>query len=219
MKLRNLVLQWSIIAVIFSIPALAKEGAGMNAAEALHRLMAGNARYAAGKATRPDQTVARRNSLAQGQKPFAIIVSCSDSRVPPEIVFDQGLGDLFVIRVAGNVVDDHALGSIEYAAEHLGVRLVLVLGHEKCGAVSAAVEGGETTGHVSSIVEAIKPAIEKVGNAPGDRVDLVVRANALDVAEAIRSSKPILDHLSSGGELTVSAARYDLNSGRVEILK
>src|SRR5438876_10670259 len=108
--------------------------------EAISRLKEGNGRYAGGNLQHPGQTTERRAELANTQHPFATIVSCSDSRVPPEIVFDQGLGDLFVVRVAGNVIDDHALGSIEYAVDHLGVRLIVVLGHQSCGAVKAAKE-------------------------------------------------------------------------------
>ena len=107
-------------------------------AEAISKLKEGNGRYAGGNLQHPGQTTERRAELAKSQYPFATIVSCSDSRVPPEIVFDQGLGDLFVVRVAGNVVDDHALGSIEYSVDHLGVRLIVVLGHQSCGAVQAA---------------------------------------------------------------------------------
>ena len=109
-------------------------------AEAISKLKEGNGRYAGGNLQHPGQTIERRVELAKSQHPFATIVSCSDSRVPPEIVFDQGLGDLFVVRVAGNVIDDHGLGSIEYSVDHLGVRLIVVLGHQSCGAVKAARE-------------------------------------------------------------------------------
>src|SRR5207253_8806048 len=109
-------------------------------AEAIAKLKEGNGRYASGRLQRSGQRTERRAELTKDQHPFAVIVSCSDSRVPPEIVFDQGLGDLFVVRVAGNVIDDHSLGSIEYAVDHLGVRLIVVLGHQSCGAVKAAKE-------------------------------------------------------------------------------
>src|SRR4051795_13565486 len=122
---------------------------------ALARLLEGNGRYARHKEQHPDETLARRKELETGQHPFAVILSCADSRVPPELVFDQGLGDLFVIRVAGNIADDDVLGSIEYAVEHLHTKLILVLGHEKCGAVSAAVEGNHDPGHLESLLSAI----------------------------------------------------------------
>ena len=110
---------------------------------------------------RPNQGVERRKELVEGQHPFAIILCCSDSRVPPEVIFDQGLGDLFIVRTAGNVFDNIALGSIEYAVEHLEVPLLVVLGHGQCGAVTATVEGGHAPGHISNVVEAIQPAVVK----------------------------------------------------------
>ena len=120
----------------------------------------GNGRYAGGNLQHPGQTTERRAELANSQYPFATVVSCSDSRVPPEIVFDQGLGDLFVVRVAGNVIDDHGLGSIEYSVDHLGVRLIVVLGHQSCGAVKAARETiaarSKAPGHIQSLVTAIQ---------------------------------------------------------------
>src|SRR5213076_1305836 len=134
----------------------------------------------------PDMTK-RREELAKSQHPFAIIVSCSDSRVPPEIVFDQGLGDLFVLRVAGNIIDDHSLGSIEYAVEHLAVRIVVVLGHQRCGAVKAAKETiaakGKAPGHIESLVKAIQPAVEATVDAD---LEATVKMNVKNVAQALR---------------------------------
>lgn len=145
-------------------------------------------------------------------------MSCSDSRVPPEIIFDQGLGDLFVIRLAGNILDDAALGSLEYAVEHLGVKYIMVLGHERCGAVDAAVKGGEIPGHIGSLVEAIQPAVEKVKNLPGDLLDNAVRANVTLVVQQLKSSGPIIEELVKKGALTIAGARYDLDDGEVKIL-
>lgn len=161
----------------------ADEPANIAADEAMQRLKDGNQRFAADKATHERQHADRRAEVAKGQKPFAIVVCCSDSRVSPEIVFDQGLGDLFVVRTAGNVVDDVGLGSIEYAVEHLGTRLVVVVGHTECGAVSAAVSGGEVHGHLRAVVEAIKPAVEKVKGQAGDPVDNAVRANVRETVK------------------------------------
>src|SRR5437762_10625617 len=133
-------------------------------AEAISKLKEGNGRYTSGNVQHPGQTAERRTELAKTQHPFAAIVSCSDSRVPPEIIFDQGLGDLFIVRVAGNVINDEGLGSIEYTVDHLGTRLVLVLGHQNFGGVKAARETiaakGNLPGHIESIVTAIKPAVE-----------------------------------------------------------
>jgi len=195
------------------------KGPGPTAGQALQRLIDGNARYVAGGATHPDQTTQRRADLAKGQAPFAIVLTCSDSRVAPELFLDQGLGDLFVIRNAGNILDDHVIGSMEYAVEHLHVPLVLVVGHEKCGAVSAAVAGGEAPGHIRSIVEALEPAVEQVKNLPGDKVDNVVRANAQRGAEILAHVEPILKEATGHAGLLVIAARYDLATGRLEILK
>src|SRR5437588_10797425 len=130
-------------------------------AEAISKLKEGNGRYTSGNLQHPGQTTERRTELSKSQHPFAVIVSCSDSRVPPEIVFDQGLGDLFIFRVAGNVIDDHGLGSIEYSVDHLGTRLILVLGHQSCGAVKAAKETiaakSKAPGHIQPRVTAIQP--------------------------------------------------------------
>jgi carbonic anhydrase len=189
---------------------------GVTADEALKRLMEGNERFVDGhRLARADEAHVRAE-LANTQKPFAIVVCCSDSRVGPEIVFDQGLGDIFVVRTAGEVVDDAALGSIEYGVEHLGAPLILVLGHERCGAVSAAVAGGEAHGHVAALVKAILPAVAETRGQAGDAVDNAVHANVRDVVRALRTSEPILAELAGRGAVTVRGARY-LDTGRVEI--
>jgi carbonic anhydrase len=139
--------------------------------------------------------------------------------VPPEIIFDQGLGDLFVIRVAGNIVDDAILGSIEYAVEHLDVALVMVLGHERCGAVEAALQEGEIAGHIGALVKAIAPAVPPASDRSGDRLDRAVRANVVRVVAQLRASHPVLAERVSGGRLRVAGARYDLDSGTVELLR
>lgn len=184
----------------------------------IQRLIAGNERYASGHPLHLHQDVDRRTEVAAGQHPIAVVVGCSDSRVPPEIVFDQGLGDIFVVRVAGNVVDDQALGSIEYAVEHLGAHLIVVLGHEKCGAVQAAVDGGEVPGHIDSIVQAIKPAVDQARSQPGNLLDNAINANVLRVVYEIRHSQPILEHEVHSGGLKVVGARYNLAAGTVQWL-
>ena len=186
--------------------------------QALERLRAGNRRYVTSKQEHPHQTGERRAGLSDGQYPFAVILGCADSRVPPEVIFDQGLGDLFVIRVAGNVLDETVLGSIEYAAAHLHTPLIVVLGHSRCGAVGATVAGGELEGHLPSLAAAIQPAVDQVKDQPGDLTDNAVRANARMVAEQVRSSEPVLSELVNAGELKVVAARYDLGTGVVELL-
>ena len=191
---------------------------GPAADDALAKLMAGNRRYVRHKEQHPDQSLARRKELEAGQHPFAVILSCADSRVPPELLFDQGLGDLFVVRVAGNIVDDAVLGSIEYAVEHLGAKLVMVLGHEKCGAVSAAVEGGIAEGHMNALMAAIQPSVEASGKQPGDRIHSCVIANARRVAQQIRESEPVLKNAVAKHGVKVVAADYALDSGKVNLL-
>jgi carbonic anhydrase len=190
----------------------------VNADEALKRLTEGNKRYVVGKFIRPHQTSVRRAELIEGQHPFAIVLGCSDSRIPVELVFDQGVGDLFVVRVAGNIADDVALGSIEYAAAHLHVPLAVVMGHGGCGAVAATASGGELEGHLPVIATAIRPAVDKVKTQQGDLVNNAARANAVMVAEKLKSSKPVLSELVRSGKLTVVAAFYDIKSGKVEFI-
>ena len=190
----------------------------VSAESALQRLLDGNARYMSAGPSHPNQTTARRTEITGGQHPFAIIVGCSDSRVPPEIIFDQGLGDLFVVRLAGHVLNDEAVGSIEYAAEHLGTRLVMVLGHDKCGAVTAAVKGGDAPGHISSIVNAIKPAVDRAKNQPGDLLENAIRENAAMAVDQLQSSAPLLTHLVQNGGLKIVGAHYHLEDGKVTLV-
>src|SRR6184192_2395084 len=215
-------------------------------AEAMSRLKEGNGRYTSGNRQHPhesseerayiatssyenagmiflgmtaDQAAKRRAELAKSQHPFAIIVSCSDSRVPPEIVFDQGLGDLFVIRVAGNVIDDHSLGSIEYAVDHLAVRLIVVLGHQSCGAVKAAKETiaakTKATAHIQSLITAIQPAVEATAK---DDLETTVKENVKNVVQALRSSTPILKTKVDSGDIQVIGGYYSLDTGAVTFL-
>jgi len=146
-------------------------------------------------------------------------VACSDSRVPPEIVFDQGLGDIFVIRTAGEVMDNITLGSIEYAVDHLNVPLVLVLGHDGCGAVEAAVSGGEAHGHIVDLVEAIKPAVETAKGMKGDLLNNSIDVNIQNVVAKLKSSGPILSLAVKQDKLMILGARYRLDSGMVNILE
>ncbi len=194
-----------------------------NGDEALQRLMRGNQRFVAELALNPSQTRARREQTAGGQMPFAIILGCSDSRVTPEYVFDQGIGDLFVVRVAGNVFDDNvALGSIEYAVEHFHSPLLLVLGHEKCGAVEATIETLDQTeplpGKIGEIVKLIRPAAEQTKGQAGDWLDHAVRANVLHVVEQLKKAAPFISKLQADGTLKIVGAYYALKTGAVEIL-
>lgn len=184
----------------------------------LRELTAGNQHHVAKRYEHPHQTSARQRELASGQSPHAAILSCADSRVAPEIIFDQGLGDLFDVRVAGNVAGDAEIASLEYAAEHLNVPLVVVVGHQRCGAVSAAVEGGEAHGHLPSLVNAIQPAVARARAMSGDVVENAVRINVENVIGQIRTSKPILGELSANGKLRIVGGIYSLDSGKIEWL-
>ncbi len=185
---------------------------------ALKKLMEGNQRYIEQKRTFPDQARSRIVEVAQGQHPFATILACSDSRAAPEIIFDQGLGDLFDIRIAGNFLDDVVLGNMEYAVVELGVPLLVILGHERCGAVKAALDGKALPGHLSTLVAAIKPAVDSTKGQTGDAWDNAVRANVKMNVNKLQSSSPILAEAVKAGKLKVVGARYDLDSGKVEII-
>ncbi len=185
---------------------------------ALQRLLDGNARFVAGHPTHPNQSVARRVEVAGGETPFAVILTCSDSRVSPEFFFDQGLGDLFVVRDAGNTLNDHVIGSIEYAVEHLRASVILVVGHEKCGAVAAVIAGGRAEGRMGTILAAIRPAVRESRNQAGDKTDNAIRSNARLVAKSLVVTGPIVSHAVQTGQIKIFAARYDLASGRVELL-
>ena len=187
----------------------------VTADSALAELSAGNAHHVAHRYQHPHETANRQRQLVSGQYPHAEILSCSDSRVPPELIFDQGLGDLFIVRVAGNVVSDTELGSLEYGAEHLHVPLLVVLGHQHCGAVTAAVEGGGAEGHIGALINLLRPAVEKTRGLPGDPVENAVKANVEMVVKQLRTSTPVLAELVSQGKLKVVGAIYSLDTGKV----
>ena len=184
----------------------------------LAELRAGNEHHALKQYEHPHQTATRQRELASGQHPHAAILSCADSRVAPEIVFDQGLGDLFDVRVAGNVAGDTEIASLEYAAEHLNVPLIVVVGHQRCGAVTAAAEGGEAHGHLSALIAPIRPAVQRAKTMPGDPIANAVRINVEMVVEQLRGSEPILKERISKHELQIVGAVYSLDTGRVEWL-
>lgn len=191
----------------------------MTSGQILQTLLDGNSRFTSGAAIKPNQDKKRREEIAAGgQHPFAIVVTCSDSRVVPELIFDQGLGDLFVVRAAGHVLDDAGLASIEYAAEHLRVPLIVVLGHQRCGAVQAALESAEAPGRLGALVSAIKPAVDTAKTQAGDLLDNAVKANAANVVDQLKISEPILAHLVKEEKLKVVGAYYNLDSGKVKII-
>ncbi len=210
-----------MLSVLTAIALASEENSGITGEQALQKLMEGNARYASGNASHPDQSMQRRSELIAGQHPFAVIIGCSDSRIPPEVIFDQGLGDIFVIRTAGQVMDNVSIGSIEYAVEHLGVPLVVVLGHDSCGAVTAATEGGEVPGHLDSLVNFILPAVEQareMGNS-SELLNNSIDNNIYNIVDDLLASQPILSEKVEKGELLIVGARYHLDSGEVETLE
>ncbi len=184
----------------------------------LERLLRGNRRFAAGCCRHPRQDTGRRNALVSGQAPWAAILSCADSRVPPELIFDQGLGDLFVVRVAGSIINDHLLGSLEYAAVGLRVPLLMVLAHSNCGAVAAVASGADLQGHMASLAPAIRPAVDRAGSMEGDLTDNAAREVARMTAGQLTASEPILAPLVRNGQLRITAAFYHLAHGTVELL-
>lgn len=199
----------------------------ISAKEALQRLKDGNQRFAAG--TRSIETMARqtqRGELACGQEPFAIILGCSDSRVPAELVFDQGLGDLFVIRIAGNIVAPSQIGSVEFAVDHFNTNLVVVLGHSCCGAVSATLEElknptNQASSNILSIVNRIRPTVKPLYDAEPDcdpevLLNQAIRANILAATNNLRHGSSMLEQYIQAGKLCIIGAEYSLETGVVD---
>lgn len=219
--MRTGVAVWAVSAI--GLAAFAADHApvtsGPSGQTALQWIKYGNERHMAGKYVHWHQSVERRKEVAvAGQRPHTIIVSCSDSHVPPEILFDQGLGDLYVVRGAGNIVGERELASIEYAAEHLGAPLIVVLGHQRCGAVAAAVKGGDMPGHLGLLMSGLAPAVARAKGMQGDRTELAAHENVRLGVETIRASEPLLSHLVSSGKVHVAGAYYSLDSGEVRWL-
>jgi carbonic anhydrase len=184
---------------------------------ALEKLMAGNRRFVQHQPEYPDQSKARVTEVAQVQHPFVTILSCADSRVPAEILFDQGIGNIFDVRIAGNIVTPESLGSLEYAVVLLNTPLLMVLGHERCGAVTAAVQKEVLLGEIGSFVKAILPAVEQVQGKSGDAVENAVVANVLYQMQQLQQSKLLSERLQSG-QLKLVGGRYDLDTGSVTML-
>ncbi len=205
-------------------PRREREAPPTSAAAALRRLQAGNQRFITGKAKAPLRTNVRRAELTEGQAPFAIILGCSDSRVPPELVFDQGLGDLFLVRIAGNTAADPVVvGSIQYSAAKLGSMLVMVLGHDDCGAVKAAIDvatnGATLPGQVASVTQPILPAVDAVRSEPANKIfDSAIRENVRRAVGQL-GADPLLADLVAKQKLVIVGAEYQLHTGRVELLK
>lgn len=189
--------------------------------ESLKTLVEGNRRFVNNQPLHPHQSHQRISETENGQRPFAVVVTCSDSRVSPEIIFDEGIGDLFVIRTAGNLLSDLELGSIEYAVEHLHTNLAVVLGHTECGAVKAFLEGGECQGHIRQIVESLADEQEEQQILKHEGKDLLacIKGNVLHGVTQIKEAKPILSEKIEEGALMVVPMLYDVHTGAVSILR
>ncbi|MEU5724662.1 carbonic anhydrase [Micromonospora sp. NPDC047738] len=214
----------AVVAAAAAQPAVAApaEEPAVTPDEALRRLLRGNHRFVTGHGRHPHQSLDDLHRLAAGQHPFAVTVGCADSRVAPEVLFDQGLGDLFDNRVAGNIVDDLLLGSVEFAVEEFHSPLIIVLGHERCGAITATIDairsGGTAPGHIGMIVEALRPIVAPVLEQPGDPVDNAVRANVRAQVRGLVERSPIIAERVHQGVLRVVGGRYDLDTGHVTLV-
>jgi carbonic anhydrase len=204
---------------MFSACKQKQENDQVNTLAPLDNLKAGNERFVSGHPVHPDETLNRIRELKKGQNPFVVVVSCSDSRLPPELIFDQGLGDVFSIRTAGNVIGDYELGSIEYAVEHLHCKLIVVLGHENCGAIQAyATSGNEKhDDHIQTLVDYIAAEEEEkiIPDSSRSNIDILVNANIVHAVNLLRSSTPVLKPLVDKNEIKIIGAYYDLDRGNV----
>ncbi len=189
----------------------------MNIQEILDRLKEGNERFVSDKPEGDLQNSSRRNDLTSGQQPWAIVLSCADSRVVPELAFDTGLGELFVVRVAGNVANTSSIASIEYAVAHLGTQVIVVLGHQSCGAVTAAVNGGDNGYNLNHLLSHVTPAIST--SASGAAVDDVVKKNAELNAKELSNRSSIISEAVNSGKMKIIPAYYNLDSGAVDFLE
>jgi len=186
----------------------------MNPDQALQRLMEGNQRFVSGKIKSPHRDRSRLAEVAKTQKPFAAILSCADSRVPSEIIFDQGFGDLFICRVAGNIATPEEIGSLEFGTLVLGSKLIMVIGHERCGAVDATIKGAQVPGRIATLIDAIKPSIRNLDSQTGDQLEKAIKANVLYQIETLKSS-PVISQLIEEGKLKIVGGYYDLDTGSV----
>ena len=191
----------------------------MDADQAWQALLAGNRRYASDAGHHPHQSAYRRAEVLPAQHPFAVIIGCSDSRVPPEIIFDCGLGDLFVVRTAGHALDDAGYASVQYVVEHLGVQLIVVLGHSGCGAVKAVIDRVEAPGHLGILIARLQSAVDAATGRPGDLLHNAVTENIGQTVAHLRMLGPVLADLVAAGKVSVVGAHYDLETGLVTLVE
>jgi carbonic anhydrase len=232
---RKILVVLSLITLIFtsSISIASEVGSSVSPDQALQYLLEGNRGFAndgdVDHLKKMSKPYVRRDLALNGQKPYAIILTCSDSRVPPEILFDKGLGEIFVVRVAGNIVAPHELGSIEYGVEHLGAKLIMVLGHTKCGAVTSTYNAypAQVEGNIGSLIESISPAVASVvGNNPKptdpaaqtEQIAECIVENVKKVSESLEVKSPVLKEFAEKGEIKIVRALYDIESGKVNLM-
>lgn len=210
-----------ISAFLFNLsPSFAHNIDNLSAEKAIKKLEQGNARFVQLHQKHPDETKQRRKDMLKGQHPFVVILSCSDSRVPPELIFDQGLGDIFEIRNAGNVLNKHVIGSIEYAVMHCGVKLIVIMGHQDCGAIAATLSGVSETEYIKALEDSIQPAVEQC-KANGKEVnsDNVVKAHVMqDIDELMAQDTELVKYMKEHN-VKIVPAYYHLDSGKVDFLK
>lgn len=208
----------TLLMTLFALKAVAFEPPNLPADIAMQRLKDGNYRFSSLKMKHPHTDKKRLEKLIYGQHPFAVVVACSDSRVPPELIFDQGFGDLFVIRNAGNVIDEDVMGSIEYAVFHLGVNLVVVMGHESCGVIGAAMKGEKDRPDIENIEHLIRPAIQKCQEDKCYTYENVIKTHAKLSVDEIMQNKDLYNYYMKH-DLKVVPAYYSISTGTVEFLK
>ncbi|HLO48367.1 MAG TPA: carbonic anhydrase [Kamptonema sp.] len=201
----------------FDVKAQTVEDNNISPDQALKLLMDGNKRFTTKKPQNINRGFERLSAVAKSQKPFAAILGCADSRVPSEIIFDRGFGDLFICRVAGNVATSEETGSLEFGTLVLGAKVIMVLGHKRCGAVDATIKGIQVPGQIGSLMDAIKPAIPRSEGQLGDRLENASKANVLVQAERLKTS-PVISQLIQEGKLKIVGAYYDLDTGEVSIV-
>jgi carbonic anhydrase len=211
-------LGWNFMALANRTTAADDKPAGPSPEQAWQRLTAGNNRFAAGMSERPELGAARLQELAKGQKPFAVVLTCADSRLTPEFIFNQGLGDLFVVRVAGNIADPFELGSIEYAVEHLHIPLVVVLGHEKCGAVAAALDEDKPSGNLGKLIAEINVGKDlPAGNEAA--LAAAVKNNVRHQTRSLTERSDVIGQHVARKEVRIVSGVYQLGTGKVEWLQ
>lgn len=210
----NLKTLWTLLVLTCTTSVYAQ----VPADSALLRLKEGNQRFVQGRSIHPNQDTTRIKQLASGQEPFAIIVGCSDSRVPNEIIFDQGLGDLFIVRTAGQVSSFASWGSIEFANAVLGSKLIVVMGHTKCGAVAAACKIPDVPGHIVTLINSIKPAAQLAKKQTGDVVENAVKINVAMQVQQLQTLEPVLSKAVQSGQTKIVGAVYHIETGEVEFL-